>query len=105
MRSQRHGIGQLIVKHKYIERHIHADAIRMRHGAPAGKLIVCKALRTHAGVKAAQPRIDGIGARRDGSEHLIESAGRRQQLWQRRCGPHRDIPALLVRFHRPKRHG
>ena len=42
----------------------------MRHGAAARKLVIRKTMRAHAGVKAAQPRIDGIGARGDGRKHL-----------------------------------
>ena len=52
----------------------------MRHGAAARKLVIRKAMRAHAGVKAAQPRIDGIGTRGDGRKHLVEPARRRQQL-------------------------
>ena len=104
MGSQLHRIGQLIIEHKHVERHIHAHAMRMRHGTTAGELVVGKAARAHAGVKPAQARIDGIGARRNGREHLIEPTRRRQQLGQRRPGSPRPLPIFSVRPRRPNRH-
>lgn len=80
MSSQRHRVGQLIVKHEHVERYVHTHAMGMRHGAAARKLVIRKAMGRSHGVKAAQPRIDGIGARGDGRKHLVEPARRRQQL-------------------------
>lgn len=93
VRSQRHRVCQLVVEHKNIERHVHTHAMGMRHGAAARKLVIRKAMRAHAGVKAAQPRIDGIGTRGDGRKHLVEPARRRQQLGQRHTG---SIQSSLV---------
>ena len=104
MSSQRHRIGQLIVKHELVERHVHAHAMGMRHGAAARKLVIRKAMRAHTGVKAAQPRIDGIGTRGDGRKHLVEPARRRQQLGQRRTGSIQSSLVLSARPHRPNRH-
>ena len=104
MSSQRHRVGQLIVKHEHVERHVHTHAMGMRHGAAARKLVVGKTVCTHTGVKAAQPRIDGIGARGDGRKHLVESARRRQQLGQRRTGSIQSSLVLSARPHRPNRH-
>ena len=104
MSSQRHRVGQLIVKHEHVERHVHTHAMGMRHGTTARKLVVGKTVCTHTGVKAAQPRIDGIGARDDGRKHLVESARRRQQLGQRRPSGPRPVHTLSARPHRPNRH-
>ena len=104
MRPQRHGIGQLVVEHKNVERHVHAHAMGMRHGAATRKLVVRKAMRAHACVETAQARIDGIGARRNSREHLVESARRRQQFGQRRPSGPRPVHTLSARSHRPNRH-
>ena len=117
MSSQRHRVGQLIVKHEHVERYVHTHAMDMRHGAAARKLVIGKTVRAHAGVKAAQPRIDGIGTRGDGRKHLVESARRRQQLeiaaferltlqqlGQRRTGSIQSSLVLFARPHRPNRH-
>ena len=104
VRPQRHRVGQLVIEHKHVERHVYTHAVRMRHDAAAQKLVVGKAVCAHAGVKPAQARIDGIGARRDGSEHLIEPARRRQQLGQRHPSSPRLPPILSTRPHRPNRH-
>ena len=101
---QRHRVGQLVVEHKHVEGHVYTHAVRMRHDAAAGELVVGKAACAHAGVKPAQARIDGIGTRRNRREHLIESAGRRQQLGQRRLGSPRLVIALSTRPRRPNRH-
>ena len=104
MSSQRHRVGQFIVKHEHVERYVHTHAMDMRHGAAARKLVIGKTVRAHAGVKAAQPRIDGIGTRGDGRKHLVESARRRQQLGQRRTGSIQSSLVLFARPHRPNRH-
>ena len=104
MSSQRHRVGQLIVKHEHVERHVHTHAMGMRHGAAARKLVIRKAVGAHTGVKAAQPRIDGIGTRGDSRKHLVESARRRQQLGQRRTDDIQSSLALSARPHRPNRH-
>ena len=104
MRPQRHSIDQLVVEHKNIERHIHAHAMRVSHGATARKLVIRKAMRAHACVETAQARIDGIGARRNSREHLVESARRRQQFGQRRPSGPRPVHTLSARPHRPNRH-
>ena len=104
MSSQRHRVGQFIVKHEHVERHVHAHAMGMRHGTAARKLVIRKAMGAHTGVKAAQPRIDGIGARGDGRKHLVEPACRRQQLGQRRTGSIQSSLVLSARPHRPNRH-
>ena len=104
MGSQRHRVRQLIVKHEHVERHVHAHAMGMRHGAAARKLVIRKAMRAHACVETAQARIDGIGARRNSREHLVESARRRQQFGQRRPSDPRPVHTLSVRPHRPNRH-
>ena len=104
MSSQRHRVGQLIVKHEHVERHVHTHAMGMRYGTTARKLVVGKTVCTHTGVKAAQPRIDGIGARGGGRKHLVESARRRQQLGQRRTGSIQSSLVLSARPHRPNRH-
>ena len=101
---QCHRVGQLVVEHKYVKRRIHAHTIRTRHGTAAGELVVGKAVCAHAGVEPAQARIDGIGTRCNRREHLIESAGRRQQLGQRRLGSPRLVIALSTRPRRPNRH-
>ena len=77
---QRNRVCQLVIEHKYVERHVYAHAMGMGHGAPAREFVIAKAMRAHSGVESVQPRIDGIGARRNRREHLVESAGRRQQL-------------------------
>ena len=104
MSSQRHRVGQLIVKHEHVERYVHTRAMGMRHGAAARKLVIRKAMGAHTGVKAAQPRIDGIGTRGDGRKHLVEPARRRQQLGQRRTGSIQSSLVLSARPHRPNRH-
>ena len=104
MGSQLHRIGQLVIEHKHVERHIHAHAMRMGHGTTASELVVGKAVRAHAGVKTAQARIDGIGARRNRRKHLVEPARGRQQLGQRRIGSPRPLPIFPVRPRRPNRH-
>ena len=104
VRPQRHRVGQLVIEHKHVECHVYTHAVRMRRGAAAQKLVVGKAACAHASVKPAQARIDGIGARRDGSEHLIEPARRRQQLGQRHPGSPWLPPILSTRPHRPNRH-
>ena len=80
VRPQRNRVCQLVIEHKYVERHVYAHAMGMGHGAPAREFVIAKAMRAHSGVESVQPRIDGIGARRNRREHLVESAGRRQQL-------------------------
>ena len=40
MRPQRHRVGQLIIEHEHVERHVHAHAMGMRHGAAARKLVI-----------------------------------------------------------------
>ena len=104
MSSQRHRVGQLIVKHEHVERHVHTHAMGMRHGAAARKFVIRKAMGAHTGVKAAQPRIDSIGTRGDGRKHLVEPARRRQQLGQRRAGSIQSSLILSARPHRPNRH-
>lgn len=104
VRPQRHRVGQLVIKHEHVERHVYTHTVRMRHSAATQKLVVGKAVCAHASVEPAQARIDGIGARCDRREHLIESAGRRQQLGQRRLGSPRLVIALSTRPHRPNRH-
>ena len=104
VRPQRHRVGQLVIEHEHVECHVYTHAVRMRHGAAAQKLAVGKAVCAHAGVKPAQARIDGIGARCNRREHLIESAGRRQQFGQRHPGSPRLVIALSARPHRPNRH-
>lgn len=55
----------------------------MGHGTAAHELIIAKAMGAHSSVESVQPRIDGIGTRRNCREHLVEPASGRQQLGQR----------------------
>ena len=73
MRPQRHGVGKLIIEHEYVERHVHTHAMGMGHGTTARELIIVKAMRAHSSVESVQPRIDGIGTRRNRREHLVEA--------------------------------
>ena len=104
MRPQRHGVGKLIIEHEHVERHVHTHAMGMGHGTTARELIIAKAMRAHSSVESVQPRIDGIGTRRNRREHLVESASRRQQLGQRHFSRRQLAFALSTRFHRPNRH-
>ena len=104
MRPQRHGVGKLIIEHEHVERHIHTHAMGMGHGTTARELIIAKAMRAHSSVESVQPRIDGIGTRRNRREHLVESASRRQQFGQCHSSRRQLAFALSARFHRPNRH-
>ena len=76
----------------------------MGHGTTARELIIAKAMRAHSSVESVQPRIDGIGTRRNRREHLVESASRRQQFGQCHSSRRQLAFALSARFNRPNRH-